>query len=69
MKPKNIAQRRPALWSCFRWVRLTEFSAGTLMATGYFGFDYYGKSLIYGDDMPLILAGQLLLWSMAAPLT
>lgn len=28
------------------------------MATGYFGFDNYGKPLIYGDDMPLVPAGD-----------
>jgi hypothetical protein len=58
MKPRNIAQRHPGLWFCIRWVRSTEFSAGTSAATGYFGFDYYGKSLIYGDDMPLVLAAE-----------
>jgi hypothetical protein len=58
MWPKNIAQRRPGLWFCFHTVRATEFSAATSAATGYFSFDYYGKSLIYGNDMPLVLAAE-----------
>jgi hypothetical protein len=39
-------------------MRATEFSAGTVAATGYFNFDYYGKSLIYADDMPLVLGWE-----------